>query len=293
MTLHLVSGRSGGPPAAGPVHNWPDRRAMKTCPVLSLVEGGQMEVRFALDVQAAARARDAVVQWMGDSVASSVLDHCKLLVSELVTNSVRHSGMPADEQVVVRVGVTGENVRIEVEDPGTEGSIAPRTADVDSGGGFGLLIVQMISEKWGVDRAARRGTRVWALLTRSPDDMFDTGEVLGASGPARDPITDWARKEPPMALELLHTERFHLAGNISRDASFQSVEQRVVEILTRQEMDTQLRRNAEELTERFAIRRQSSDTGRLKRAIANRARAHRTVMGMSEGVLGAPRSGSA
>ena len=96
-----------------------------------------------------------------------------------------------------------------------------------------------------------------------------------------------------MALELLHTERFHLAGNISRDASFQSVEQRVVEILTRQEMDTQLRRNAEELTERFAIRRQSSDTGRLKRAIANRARAHRTVMGMSEGVLGAPRSGSA
>ncbi len=94
-----------------------------------------------------------------------------------------------------------------------------------------------------------------------------------------------------MALRLLRTERFHLAGIMSGHA-LESVEQRVAEILTRQKIDTQLRRNAEELNERFAIRRRSSDKGRLERATANRARAHRTVMGMSEGVLGAPRSGS-
>ncbi len=95
-----------------------------------------------------------------------------------------------------------------------------------------------------------------------------------------------------MALELLRTERFHLAGNVSYHA-LQRVEERVAEILRRQEIDTQLRRNANELYERFAIRRRSSDTGRLERAIANRARAHRTVTGMSERVPGAPRSGSA
>jgi hypothetical protein len=90
----------------------------------------------------------------------------------------------------------------------------------------------------------------------------------------------------------IRTGRFHLAGNVSRDA-LQSVEQRVAEILTRQELDTQLRRNAEELDERFAMRRRISDADRLERAIAIRARAHRTMVGISEGVPGAPRSGSA
>ena len=85
---------------------------------------------------------------------------------------------------------------------------------------------------------------------------------------------------------------FHLTGNVAPHA-LKSVEQRVAEILTGQERDTELRRNAEELFERFSIRRRSCDANRLERAIAIRARAHRTVMGMSEGVPGAPRSGSA
>ncbi len=141
---------------------------------LSLVEDRRMEVRLALDVQATAEAREAVADWVGAAVASSVLDHCKLLVSELVTNSVRHSGMPADEQVVVRVELTGANLRLEVQDPGCSGSVAPRPPDLESGGGFGLNLVEMVSEKWGVERAARSGTRVWAVLARAPDEMFAT-----------------------------------------------------------------------------------------------------------------------
>jgi anti-sigma regulatory factor (Ser/Thr protein kinase) len=135
--------------------------------------GGSLEFRLALDVPATTDAREAVAAWLGDAVAPSVLDHCKLLVSELVTNSVRHSGMPADEEVVVRVDLTRDSVRLEVGDPGCSGTVAPRTPDIQTGGGFGLNLVQMISEKWGVERSAREGTRVWAVLARAPDEMFD------------------------------------------------------------------------------------------------------------------------
>ena len=107
-----------------------------------------------------------------------------------------------------------------------------------------------------------------------------------------------------MALELSQAERFHLAGNVSHDALV-NVEDRVAQILRRQEKTAIARRKAEQRDVRFALRRQRADD-RTKaacdeRARQNRARAHRTVMRTNEevlpqtteGLLGAPRSGSA
>ena len=132
-----------------------------------------MEVRLALDVPATTDAREAVATWLAESVDASVLDHCKLVVSELVTNSVRHSGLPADEQVVVRVGLERDHVRLEVADRGCSGTVARRVPDIVTGGGFGLALVEMISTAWGVERSAREGTVVWAELPRRPDETFD------------------------------------------------------------------------------------------------------------------------
>ena len=107
-----------------------------------------------------------------------------------------------------------------------------------------------------------------------------------------------------MALQLFPAERFHLAGNVSHDA-WVKVEERVAQILRRQEKAAILRRKAEQLDVRFALRRQRADDQtrdtRDERARANRARAHRTVMRTTdeglpqttEGPPGAPRSGSA
>jgi hypothetical protein len=61
------------------------------------------EARFALDGHAPVGAREAVSAWLSDAVAAPLLDQCKLIVTELATNSVRHSGMPAKDKVVVRV----------------------------------------------------------------------------------------------------------------------------------------------------------------------------------------------
>ena len=51
-----------------------------------------VEVRLALDVHAPAAARAAVTGALRDRVPAAVLEHAQLLVSELATNSVLHSG---------------------------------------------------------------------------------------------------------------------------------------------------------------------------------------------------------
>jgi len=120
------------------------------------------EVRLALDVRAPAAARTVLAGALGDRVSVPALSDAALLVSELISNSVRHSGACADEQLVLRIQVKRSAVRIEVEDPGCGESIALRTPDDD--GGFGLNIVREISERWGVERVAAGGTRVWAQI---------------------------------------------------------------------------------------------------------------------------------
>ena len=132
------------------------------------VDGGEAaEVAIPLGVQAPGVARSIVAEWLADQVAPCVLETALLLVSELVTNSVRHSGVPDGEDVVVRVDLWRDGCRLEVEDPGRDGVIAPQPQDLLNGGGMGLNLVQMLSERWGVVRAAEGPTRVWAQLPRA------------------------------------------------------------------------------------------------------------------------------
>ena len=110
-----------------------------------------------------------------------MLEDALLVVSELVTNSVCHSGA-SDGAIVVRVELTGTMVRLEVEDPGRGGVIAPRSPDLD--GGFGLNLVQGLSERWGLERVAAGGTRVWAQLAwaSAPASGGGGGEGEGGVG---------------------------------------------------------------------------------------------------------------
>lgn len=123
------------------------------------------ELSLSPDVSAPATARGFVVRELSDHVGFPLLERAQLLASELTTNSVRHSGAPADAPLSFRVGVSTRMVRLEVQDPGRDGVIAPRPADRHGGGGFGLNIVQALSERWGLERVAGGGTRVWAQLS--------------------------------------------------------------------------------------------------------------------------------
>ena len=129
--------------------------------------GEPVEVVLAADARAPGAARRVVARYLGDRVAPSVLASAQLLMSELVTNSVRHSGVLAGEQLTVRVDIGRTWCRVEVEDPGRDGVIAARPADPAQGTGMGLNIVKMLSERWGLERACDGGTRVWAQLSRA------------------------------------------------------------------------------------------------------------------------------
>lgn len=131
------------------------------------IAGDATEVRLALDPEAPRAARDIVGQCLRDGVAAPVLDNAQLIVSELVTNSLRHSGVTRDDGVGVRVQLTLGSVHLAVEDQGRHAEIAPAVPDLERGSGFGLNLVESLSQRWGVEPLAEGGTRVWAQLSRS------------------------------------------------------------------------------------------------------------------------------
>ncbi|WP_433859909.1 ATP-binding protein [Streptomyces kronopolitis] len=87
-------------------------------------------------------------------------DAAWVVVSELVSNTVKHARLDVIRVVVSRVGP--QRVRIAVTDRSHDlpAMRHPGTNDVN---GRGLAIVAAMSEKWGVD-PLRWGKRVWAEL---------------------------------------------------------------------------------------------------------------------------------
>lgn len=114
---------------------------------------------------AAAEAR-AAVGVLDGKTDRDLLDDVRLLVSEIVTNAVRHSGSPAGSKVGLRVSATRARVRVEVTDAGVGFEPRPRTADQEKGSGWGLHLVDRLAARWGVDRT--RPPRVWFELESSP-----------------------------------------------------------------------------------------------------------------------------
>lgn len=106
-------------------------------------------------------ARRAVTGWLHGRVHRGVLEDVTLLVSELVTNAVRHP--KASGRIEMRVEVAGGRVLVEVTDPGG-GFAKPDVGEppADALGGRGLLIVDRVASRWGVTEG--RPTRVWFEL---------------------------------------------------------------------------------------------------------------------------------
>ena len=108
------------------------------------------EVRLPRDLDSAAAARHAVDQ-LGGRLPEDQLGDVRLLVSELVTNSLRHAELGPDDSILLLVGVDDATIRVEVSDEG-KGFDYRRPAgapeDVD---GWGLYLVDTLSDRWGVE----------------------------------------------------------------------------------------------------------------------------------------------
>jgi anti-sigma regulatory factor (Ser/Thr protein kinase) len=90
-----------------------------------------------------------------------------LLLSELVTNSVRHSGSGLPGQTVtVTVLREGEVVRVEVIDRSGATVPALRAADSGAEGGRGLYLVDSLAARWGTGQDGDRTTTWFELRYR-------------------------------------------------------------------------------------------------------------------------------
>ncbi len=125
-----------------------------------------VEMAVALDALAPGAARRFVVQRLERRVDPTALDNAQIVVTELVTNSLLHGGAPMDE-VVVSVQVMPDSFRVGVHDSGSHAVFAVGPPDLETGGGFGLNLVQGLSDRWGFERLAAGGTQVWAQLPRT------------------------------------------------------------------------------------------------------------------------------
>jgi anti-sigma regulatory factor (Ser/Thr protein kinase) len=86
-------------------------------------------------------------------VDPSIAFDVRLLVSELVTNSVKHAQVSEDDSIMLDVGMVDDVVRVEVRDsgPGFDPPAASPPDDADEG--WGLFLVEQLADEWGVDRS--------------------------------------------------------------------------------------------------------------------------------------------
>jgi anti-sigma regulatory factor (Ser/Thr protein kinase) len=112
-------------------------------------------------LHAPAQARAWVAARLLD-IPERLLDDALLLVSELVTNAVRH-GRP---EIEVSLVTANGRVRVEVRDTGDRLPVVPPgRPSIDRPTGRGLLIVAATARDWGVVQGADgAGKTVWAEL---------------------------------------------------------------------------------------------------------------------------------
>jgi serine/threonine-protein kinase RsbW len=128
---------------------------------------GQMapvDIRVPLTAAAAASIRHAIADALAGHVPNRTVADAQLVLSELVTNSVRHSGLDGDAMLRIAASLAGGVLRLEVIDEG-DGAVVVRPPSI-AGGGFGLNVVEMLSRAWGVEREDT--TRVWVEMIAQP-----------------------------------------------------------------------------------------------------------------------------
>ena len=117
---------------------------------------------------AAATARYRVADTFADHVSQRAIEDVTLVISELVTNAVRHAGAGEGETIDVRVEKRGAALFIEVTD--SQPAAQPTIRYDDEPGGMGLVVVSGLCTDWG----ARDGGRQKAVWAEYRLDQFET-----------------------------------------------------------------------------------------------------------------------
>ena len=109
--------------------------------------------------EAASEARRALA---GLPLPATAGQHLALLVTELVTNALRHAGLSSDDRIGVSLINGAGRARLAVHDggPGFTACLPGSNDDARAAGGLGLALVEALSNAWGV-RSGADGCTVW------------------------------------------------------------------------------------------------------------------------------------
>jgi len=127
-----------------------------------------IDLRLRPDRRAPSEAR-RTLEGLRPTVTDRVVDEAILLVSEIVSNSVRHAELDRTDTIEVHVRGTPTALRVDVVDPGP-GFDVDELRPANGSGGWGLRLLDRLAARWGVDR--EHVTRVWfelALNGRASD----------------------------------------------------------------------------------------------------------------------------
>ncbi len=111
------------------------------------------------------RARDAMDRFRGQ-LSDRTIEDARLLISELVTNSLRHASLRPDQPIEITFEIDGRRLHVEVVDHGSGFAPAPGALATVRGSGWGLVLVAELATTWGT--SSNGDTRVWFEL-ESPE----------------------------------------------------------------------------------------------------------------------------
>ena len=102
-------------------------------------------------------------------VPDEAREDATLVLSELVSNAVKHATPLPSGEITVRWSLLPDVLHIEITDGGASTRPHAAAAALSSLGGRGLDIVRTVSSQWGVTEGAESVT-VWAEVPRTPDE---------------------------------------------------------------------------------------------------------------------------
>lgn len=85
-------------------------------------------------------------------LSAEALEDARIVLNELVTNSVRHARLSPGDRISLRLTLSSNVLRAEVRDPGPPFEASTGKFGLYRTSGWGLYLVEQLSERWGVER---------------------------------------------------------------------------------------------------------------------------------------------
>jgi anti-sigma regulatory factor (Ser/Thr protein kinase) len=125
---------------------------------------GRLHLQLRPGPEAAGEGRHALDRLEG-AIHDDRLNELRLLVTELLTNSIRHGVSDDRGWITLDIDIYANAVRVVVKDngPGFEPEPEPRP-HLDRPGGWGLCLVDRLADRWGVN--CDDETAVWFEMDR-------------------------------------------------------------------------------------------------------------------------------